>query len=281
MVSGSGLALRVTASWMLMRAALETPCRLMERKGLPVAAVKGWDLSQSLYPFEGCRPMGDVDLLLPPARAAEALQAFLSCGWKAMGPGRGLFSSGTVSEMKLVSPRGQLVELHTHPFYFPSTFPGRSPQLLPAPNRRLEPGLGALAWPDSLAFLLLNVLAEPSTRPTQWVDIAASCRKLSNLDDWLTLCRRLAPTGLGPAAGSVLEMAADLGAVVPHRVLALLRSFPDRRRVLRALHLGRGVPTLTAVLLGGWRGISLGAAQLARLVLRQGALRQHGGKARR
>ena len=246
----------------------------MARKGLRPVAIKGWDLSQSVYPFLGARPMGDVDLMVPPSQIDRAEAAFTSLGWRPLCPGRPLLTSGTVSELKLVSPEGILVELHTHPFYFPALFPGRLPESLYVPRRRLEPGLGAPSWPATQMMLLIHALTESKTIPRQWVDIAAVCRKLSGRGHWSRLCLWLCRSGLGPAAGEMLAAAARTGAPVPGKVPRILSACPDRSRVLRALRYRRGVPTILATFLGGWRGLSLGAAQLYRIVSGAGPLRR-------
>jgi len=236
-------------------------------------AVKGWDLAQSLYPFLGARPMGDVDLMVRPSQLRGAELVFSSLGWRAICPGRPLLTSGTVSELKLVSPEGILVELHTHPFYFPALFPGRLPDSLYAPRRRLEPGLGALSWPATLMMLLVHALTERENIPHQWVDIAAACGKLSGGGGWPELCLWLCRSGLGPAAGDMLATVAEAGAPVPEAALLSLSACPDRSRILAPLRYRRGAPTLLAALLGGWRGVSLGAAQLYRIVFGKGPLR--------
>lgn len=270
-------ALELAAVWMRRRLALGEPCRRMSEMGLTAVAVKGWDLSQSVYPFPGARPMGDVDLMVPLRLAGAAVRAFGSCGWRALGPGRGLFSSGTVSELKLVSPEGLLVELHTHPFYFPALLPGRLPRDLARPRRRVEPGLGAPSWPATLMLVLLHALTEEAVLPGQWVDIAAVCRKLSAGTQWMRLGLWLCRSGLAPAAGELLRSSARAGAPVPRAALGALSAGPDRRWVLTAMRARRGAPTALAAILGGWRGLSLGAAQLHRMVFGGGPLRPHRG----
>jgi len=271
---GRRRALALAAGWLRRNRALEEPCLLMQRAGLRPVAVKGWDLSQSVYPFLGARPMGDVDLMLRPSQLRRAELAFTSLGWNVLCPGRPLLTSGTVSELKLVSPEGILVELHTHPFYFPALFPGRLPDSLYVPCRRLEPGLWAPSWPATLMMLLLHALTESETIPRQWVDIAAVCGKLSGRGGWPGLCLWLCRSGLGPAAGDMLAAAAEVGAPVPKGVPRSLSACPDRSGILAALRYRRGAPTLLAALRGGWRGLGLGAAQLYRIVFGEGPLRR-------
>ncbi len=266
-------ALELAAGWMLRRKALQNPCRRMLRMGVGAVAVKGWDLAQTVYPFLGARPMGDVDLMVPAPQLAEAAGAFRACGWRALSPGWGLLSSETVSELKLASERGVLVELHTHPFYYPALFPGRAFRSLSAPERSVEPDLGAPSWPAALAMLLVHALTESEVISRQWVDIAAVCPKLSGSEEWRELCLWLRRSGLGAAAGELLEAAAEMDAPVPRAALTSLSAGPDRRRVLAAIRARHGLPTAVAVLLGGWRGLSLGAAQLHRIVFRGGPLR--------
>jgi len=50
--------------------------------GIPVMVVKGAALTLRVYPDAGARPMQDVDLMVPSARAAEAFEIFERRGWR-------------------------------------------------------------------------------------------------------------------------------------------------------------------------------------------------------
>ncbi len=56
---------------------------LLERlaqAGIPTLTLKGLPLAFSIYPDAGTRPMEDVDVLVPPARAVEAVRCLLAAG---------------------------------------------------------------------------------------------------------------------------------------------------------------------------------------------------------
>src|SRR4051794_7774713 len=59
---------------------------VLREAGIPVMVLKGGALAVLHYGDAGSRPMGDVDLLVPPALADEALAVVEGAGWHADPP---------------------------------------------------------------------------------------------------------------------------------------------------------------------------------------------------
>lgn len=241
---------------------------------LRIWAFKGFDLARSVYPVPGGRPMGDADLFLEPGTRQAILRAFHEEGWSRGSTGDGEFSSGIVSEMKM-HRRGILVELHTHVFYFPATFPGRLPPDLFAGGRPLGAGLMGFDWHHALLLVLLHLLTNRVTRPAWWTDVCLLGGKVGEAGSWGAFVRDAGMTRLGHAMSHPLRTASEeLGAPVPRRVIeALQRQDASREGVLEQL-LGRPkIPTLLNLrYLTGWRRISWSCALLSRLLDRRASL---------
>lgn len=62
-------------------AELEGLLPLFQRAGIPVVLLKGACFAQTIYPDPGLRPMGDVDLLVPVPKLAEAARVAKSRGF--------------------------------------------------------------------------------------------------------------------------------------------------------------------------------------------------------
>lgn len=259
------------AMWVRMEEVVRPALEAVERCPGSVWAFKGCDLARSLYPFPGARPMGDLDLFVRTAEAACVIDAFTGCGWSAGTPGRGIFSAGIVSEMKM-QRLGVLAELHSHIFYFPATFPGRLPRDLFQEGRALRPGLMAFSWHNSLLMVVLHMLTNSGVRPVWWVDVCLLCREVCESSSWRDFARNARETLLGRSVSSVLRIASSrLGAPVPEEVMVSLensRSCADA--VLPGLRAGRKLPTLMNLrYLRGWRKISWFYALFCMILLRR------------
>lgn len=259
------------AMWVRMEEVARPALKAAGWRSGSVWAFKGYDLAQSIYPFPGARPMGDLDLFVRKAEATCLIDAFTGCGWSAGTPGRGIFSAGIVSEMKM-RRLGVMVELHSHIFYFPATFPGRLPRDLFQGGRELRPGLMAFSWHNSLLMVLLHILTNTGVRPVWWVDVCLLCRKVDTSSSWKDFTRNARDTLLGKAVSSVLRTASvRLGAPVPEKVMVLLENSRDYGdAVLPGLRGGRRVPTLMNLrYLRGWRKVSWFYALLCMVLLRR------------
>ncbi|NOQ23232.1 MAG: hypothetical protein GQ565_11365 [Candidatus Aegiribacteria sp.] len=252
------ISLSRAAVWFRQEQIIRPVLESISGEGAEVWAVKGFDLARSVYPFPGGRPMCDADLFIEERNRQKILGIFSRSGWSRGSPGDGIFNSGIVSEMKMYR-HGAMVELHTHIFYFPATFPGKLPTDLFENGRLLEPGLMGFAWHNALLMVLLHTLTNIRLRPVWWVDICLLCGKVSEAGSWNKFARNAFATKLGSSLAYLLRTAsAELEAPVPERVMiALNRSNSGREDIIEKLKAGRKLPTLLNLKhLRGWKKVS-------------------------
>lgn len=252
------ISLFAAAEWFRREQIVRPVLERISERGTEVWAVKGFDLARSIYPFPGGRPMCDADLFIEDKNRQRILTVFHRSGWSRGSPGDGIFNAGIVSEMKMYR-HGALVELHTHIFYFPATFPGRLPADLFENGRFLEPGLMGFAWHNALLLVFLHILTNIEIRPVWWVDVCLLCRKVSQADSWDKFVRNAFETNLGCALALLLATAADaLAAPVPEGVIGALNRYNSGREdIVEKLRAGRRIPTLLNLkYLTGWKKVS-------------------------
>ncbi|MBN2608876.1 MAG: nucleotidyltransferase family protein [Candidatus Fermentibacteraceae bacterium] len=250
-----GMALLSESIWIRREEAVMPVLRRLGAAGITVWAFKGFDLARSLYPFTGARSMSDIDLFLRTGERGPVLEAFRDHGWTVATPGRGIFASGIVSEVKL-RKLDTMAELHSHIFYFPATFPGSLPHDLFRGGRRLAPGLLAFSWHNSLLMVALHALINSWMRPVWWVDLSLLCSKVTETGTWREFTLNATRTRLGPSIHSLLAaVSSNLCAEVPGKVLDMLESQgSDGEAILEGLRKGKKVPTLMSLrYLNGWR----------------------------
>lgn len=246
-----------TAIWTRNMTALGPALRELDRAGHRVWAWKGLDFAMSLYPSPGDRPMYDIDLLVEPHCLEEVLLTFCGLGWHT-GPEKQLelLRLGTIGECKLFAP-GVRLELHTHPFYFPSTFPGSLPPDLYTSGRVLMQGLMGLRWEYALLLSLLHQCQQSSSRIITWLDGALMTERVSECRGWKVFEEASSDTGLDLEIRTLLAVLRDLpGSAVPERFsLNEDCGVPNLTAIM--LRAGHGVPTLSALLtLRGRRRLS-------------------------
>ncbi len=256
------ISLSYAARWFRQEQITRTVLQEMAKQGIRVWAVKGFDLARSIYPFPGGRPMCDADLFIERKDRLEIMSIFQRCGWSKGSPGDGIFTSDIVSEMKMYK-HNVMVELHTHIFYFPATFPGKLPLDLFEKGRLLEPGLMGFAWHNALLLVIIHLLTNVSIRPVWWVDVCLLCRKVTEAGTWDEFRQNAFTTKLGSAIALPLETAvSQLNAEVPSGVIrSLQNNHSGREAILEKLRKGNKVPTLLNLkYLSGWQRISWGYA---------------------
>lgn len=270
------VSLSAGAMWFRQEQILRTVLQRIAAEGMSVWAVKGFDLAGSVYPFPGGRPMCDADLFIEERNRQKILRIFRQAGWLKRSPGDGIFTSGIVSEMKMYK-HGVMVELHSHIFYFPATFPGKLPFDLFDNGRLLEPGLMGFAWHNALLLVIIHMLANVSIRPVWWIDICLVCRKVTDAGTWDLFQRNAFGTKLGAVIAEPLEKAlSELNAPVPVEVIRVLKTAQSGREyILAKMRSGNKVPTLLNLRhLTGWKRISWGYALFWLILSRQHPLRR-------
>jgi hypothetical protein len=252
------ISLSSAGMWFRQEQIVRTVLERISLENTEVWAVKGFDLARSVYPRPGSRPMNDTDLFMDPRNRQKILRIFRQAGWSRATPGDGVFSAGIVSEMKMIR-QGMIVELHTHIFYFPATFPGRLPPDLFENGRLLEPGLMGFAWHNALLLVILHMLTNRVIRPVWWVDVCLLARKTTEAGNWDLFTRNALMTNLGHSIAEVLVTAGGmLDAPVPQSVIHALESCDSGREgVLERLTSRRMAPTLFNLrCLTGWKRVS-------------------------
>lgn len=266
-----GRALRSQALWLRMEETVRPVLDSIHSLGRSVWAFKGFDLARSLYPFQGARPMTDIDLFLRSCDISAVRDSFRVLGWTMGTPGMGIFRSGIVSEVKM-QRLGTLVELHTHIFYFPATFPGRLPGDLFRCDRELAPGLRAFSWHNSLLMVVLHLLTNTRMRPVWWTDVCLLCGKVTESGSWKAFTRNALVTGLaGPMASFLRTASEEAFAGVPERVIGILEGHPSPgSAILDGLRRGRGMPSLMNLRYSrGWKRLSWAYSLLWLLISRR------------
>ncbi|MEN8208803.1 MAG: nucleotidyltransferase family protein, partial [Candidatus Fermentibacteria bacterium] len=239
------ISLSAAAAWFRQEQIIRITLKRISEAGAYLWAFKGFDLARSVYPFPGGRPMCDADLFMEDGNHQRILSIFARSGWSRVSPGDGIFTSGIVSEMKLFR-QDVMVELHSHIFYFPATFPGKLPEDLFENGRLLEPGLMGFAWHNALLMVLIHMMMNIRVRPAWWVDVCMLCMKVSDAGTWSEFARNAFGTKLGYSIAELLRIASrKLAAPVPYGVVHALRmSSGGRDDIIEKLKSGRKVPTL-------------------------------------
>lgn len=271
------ISLFAAAGWFRTEQIIKPVLERISGENAEVWAVKGFDLARSVYPFPGSRPMADADLFVEDRNRQKILSTFEKSGWTRGSPGDGIFNTDIVSEMKMYR-HGAMVELHTHIFYFPATFPGKLPADLFENGRLLEPGLMGFAWHNALLMVLIHMLTNSELRPVWWVDTCLLCRKVSEAGTWNRFAWNASETKLGSALASLLVTAVNaLEAQVPEKVIEVLsRNESIREDIVEKLKAGRKVPTLLNLKhLTGWKKISWAYALLWLVLTGQHPLRKN------
>ncbi len=95
-----------------VKASLEI-IKSLSSAGIDVMVLKGLALGQFYYDDWGCRPMADVDILVPSAKAKTAIAILESCGWRGIYPPDRLFPQ-YLHAWTLVNSEGHSCDLHWH-----------------------------------------------------------------------------------------------------------------------------------------------------------------------
>ncbi len=180
------------------------------RHCIPFFLWKGMDFAYSLYENPDERPMGDIDLLVPMNDAERAWTALANTGFSTAEEQKQLFTYGITGEAKFVLG-GVLLELHTHPLYYPSLLPGTVP--LPGILRetRTVCGYAAPCWTDTLLYTALHHADSSFLKNYQKTDIRLLAEKMDE-KSWRWFGTHAAASGWG---NSILKVLVCCGAEIP------------------------------------------------------------------
>ncbi|HTV25708.1 MAG TPA: nucleotidyltransferase family protein [Polyangiaceae bacterium] len=108
--ASSRSAVRAFTTAVIARETLKDVATLLGERGIPVMPLKGVLFQLLLYPDPAARRLCDVDVLVPEARFAEAIEVLVQHGYRPASAGPSWI------EAALESPRGLPVDLHRRVF---------------------------------------------------------------------------------------------------------------------------------------------------------------------
>jgi hypothetical protein len=183
---------RFVGHQMRSRAAIGQIDAVMAQLDIAWVVVKGPVLAEELYPRPRLRFGVDIDVLIPPARFGDAIDALSECGWHLIDRNWPLFVRTCPGELRMLAPNGALLDLHWHlltgtdhrqAFALPTV------ELLER-RRRLPSGLPALDPADQVVHLGLHAALGGATRLSWLLDLALAA---SAIPDFSTVISRSRP----------------------------------------------------------------------------------------
>ncbi len=224
-------ALAVAANNMNISGELERLATAWEQARLPVMLLKGAALNLTVYKRPDLRPMSDMDLLVRPEAANEAVGLLVSHGCRC---GFALVSDGFFPkyhyEMELMtgSPHPVRIDLHARPFR-----PLRVSRTMPddafwegARSIQVGTGKAVIASPEITFIHLTAHAAFHGCSRLLWLyDIKRLVEEHSHVMDWSLVTQRARQWRLSLAVLRAIEQSAELlGPVCPPFVLDELAS---------------------------------------------------------
>jgi hypothetical protein len=204
----------------------------LHEAGIDVVVLKGGALSVLAYPSVGARPMADLDLLVPEARAVDALRVLLDRDWKLEAGGvPPAMHRGEMTEpfrrirhsTGLSGPAGYDIDLHWHATYA-WCWPGADDGLWSA-VRPFELGgrsVLALVAADELIVACVHGFLVNVVAPIRWVTDAVMLMRSCAID-WHALVARGRELVVEPQLALALDYLRErFDAPVPEWVLAAL-----------------------------------------------------------
>jgi hypothetical protein len=227
--------------------------RALELEGIPVMALKGVVLHTLVYDDPAERPLSDVDLLVPPERHADAVEALLASGFRVKEP--------SASWAKVLVHPNLPLEVDLHRALFPPGLFALEPRALFARARRDVSAFGAEVFVPDAYDLYAHVIGHfaksrmDERNGRAFGDLERIARRLS-LDPALCAAR-LTEAGLGRAARYTFSACPAPDAFAR----AVLRALPEDR-------VGDGLAALSLGLARRARQPSAWSAPAAHLVNR-------------
>lgn len=214
-------------------ALLDAAARLvgaLERAGIPTLVLKGAALAEAFARAGAARPMSDVDIVVPTARAAAALAALERLGWRAAHP----VSAGFVRMQHaahLDSPdRTRRCDLHWH-VYWECCGPADDEDLWPAsvPITVAGAATRGLAPADQLLHLCVHGSRRARRPLLQWIPDALLVLRTGGIEWPRLLAQAEGRRFVLRTATMLAYLRETLAAPVPAPVLAVLERLPVSR----------------------------------------------------
>jgi hypothetical protein len=177
---------------------LEDVVKRLTVAGIPVMLLKGAALATTVYRSFAARPMGDLDVLVPPDKAERAWRMLVDAGWRKEFEGGATFYEGHHHLAALVDPKGLGIVLEIHRAILPPSGPflfdeaelwrdatavsvGLNEALVPSRQHQLLHLCAHFAWSNMLASGLgrtvRDVAALLASGPLDWASFTALARR--------------------------------------------------------------------------------------------------------
>jgi hypothetical protein len=242
-------------------AAAEPVVAALGSAGVPVILLKGAALAQTVYETPALRPIGDVDLLIPPHEAERGLAILADLGWK---PLRHPAPRDLMVRHGLNFERVPYGAVDLHWYLLPECCWRKADRGLWRRARQLPAGqLAALVLgpADQLLHVCIHGLRWSPVHSAHWVADAARVIAHAGPDlEWGVVVEEARRRGLALQMHGALEIASQVGgAPVPEAVMRALAAQPATWRDRLERHVkGRPVRSVGGVFLMwcGWRRLA-------------------------
>jgi hypothetical protein len=221
--------------WVRTQLQLRAATRVLDRlaaAGVPTLVVKGGAVGPRYYGEHGVRPMDDLDVVVPPAHAEQALALLREDGWTSRRPDvaqRLRFRHSA----DLQHPDGGAVDLHWHVFneFTGARDEGAACWDTAEPLRLAGRDTRALAPTDELLLACSHGLRWSPVAPIRWLaDVASICASAGDRLDGERLRRSAGARDLvTPVAETAGWLRDALGTTLPPALDAMVRVRPRRR----------------------------------------------------
>jgi hypothetical protein len=226
---------------------LESLARSFQQAGIAVVALKGVCFALTVYPDIALRPMGDMDLLVPKAKLADAIEIAKSLDYRNTMPDASPGLSGLLShEIHLQKSGAQsiMLELHhslvavkAYSYAVPvDWFWEQTEPLKPSSSKMFFEDLLMLTPEAQILFAAGHAMLQHGRQfsPMRWFyDLDRLIRLYNARIDWDLLLSQARAFEWGSALDETLKQTvAYFNTPVPERVLASLSEVSDRYRGL-------------------------------------------------
>ena len=220
------LALQARARHLRFVADVHATGDVLDAAGVPWLVVKGPVLAEVVYPASGLRWYGDIDLVVPRERFADAVEALREAGGRIEDQNLIRVRTELAGQLNLSTPGGSALDLHWHVLFGFRDRARSGIEMEAVFARSVEVQLGDRAVRtfdpvDSLLHIAMHACSEGGDRLVWLKDVDQVVRRLQ--PDWDDVIDRAREWRVAGAAGLMLGRAArTIGTPVPAGVLGQL-----------------------------------------------------------
>lgn len=244
--AGNALRESYAANWMNNQQILQelgSIAKVFHEAGIPIVLLKGVSYALTIYPDIGLRPMGDLDILVPKAKLAQAVQLAQNLGYVEAVPDASPGLNELIGHhacLRKTGTQGSLLEIHDslvaeQSFSFAVSMDWFWEQTQPLAHEKF-PNLQMLSPTAQVLFAAAHAMLQHGQQnsPLRWFyDIDLLIRSYNEAIDWEILIRQARLFEWGSALKSTLERSAELFETpIPQAVRAQLQLLSDRHEKL-------------------------------------------------